>query len=410
MNILDNIDLGIKAIVGNKLRTTLTILIIAFGIMALVGILTAVDAIKASLSSNFASMGANNFDIRKKGTGVQFGFNFRKKTYKAITYEQALDFKKRFFYPSTISISTLALRGAKATWQNQSTNPTVPVFAADENYLQVGGFNLMYGRFFTEQEVLSGKNLVIIGKDIAVKLFGTAARAQNQLIGINNQKYTILGILESKGSSSIFNSDNMAIIPLGKAQNQYATPQTTYVVTVNVPSGYESNVALSEATGLMRAIRKNKLQEEADFDVSKSDKLASTLIENTSTITTAATIIGIITLLGGAIGLMNIMLVSVAERTREIGITKAIGASNTTILRQFLTESVIICQMGGIVGILLGISVGNAVSVLLKGPFIVPWQWIEFGIVVCFIVGVLSGLYPAIKAANTDPIESLRHE
>lgn len=411
MSIIDTILLALNAIRGNILRMALTCLIIAFGIMSLVGILTAVDGIQASLSSNFATMGANNFDIRKKGTGIQIGRRGRRpKDFKPITINQALDFKEQFTYPVTTSVSLSAAFAATVKYQSEKTNPNISITGADADYLSVAGLSLEEGRNFTEQEVLSGRNLAILGNGMAMKLFKKPQNAIEKIVSVDNRKYRVVGVLEAKGSSSIFSSDNIVIIPLMNARAEYASSESTYVITVSVSNAPKIEEAIAEATGTMRSLRKLRLSEENDFDISKSDKLASILIDQSAYVTTAATIIGIITLLGGAVGLMNIMLVSVAERIREIGISKALGATRRTVVAQFLVEAIVICQIGGILGVILGILAGNGVSLLIKGPFIIPWLWMLGGIAICFIVGIVSGLYPAIKASRVDPIEALRYE
>ncbi len=411
MTLFDNILLAINAIRGNMLRTVLTFLIIAFGIMALVGILTAVDGITTSLSSSFATMGANNFDIRKKGTGIRVGRRGRKaKNYTAISIDEAIEFKSRFKYPATVSISTIGEFAATIKSNTAKTNPNIRVMAGDENYLAIGSFDLAHGRNFTELEAQNGRNIVILGKSIAEKLFSKPEKSLEQLITISGKSYKVVGVLGSKEATSIFSSDNMCIIPLMKGRMVYGNSTTTYVTTVMLKNPATIDDASAEAIGLMRAIRKQRFNEEDNFDLSRSDKLSTMLIEQSSYITSAATLIGIITLLGGAIGLMNIMLVSVTERTHEIGITKALGATRNVILTQFLVEAIVICQIGGLLGIVLGILAGNGVSFLINGPFIIPWLWIIGGVVLCLFVGLVSGIYPALKAASVDPMESLRHE
>lgn len=411
MTLLDNISLALNAIRSNLLRTILTFLIIAFGIMALVGILTAVDGIQASLSSNFATMGANTFDIRKGGTGIQVGRRGRKpKSYEPISFDQAIDFKDRFEYPATVALSFSASYGATAKYQEEKTNPVIRIKGVDENYANVSGIDFAVGRNISEQEAESGRNVVVLGYGMAKKLFGKANLGMDKVVSINNRKFKVIGIMADKGASSVFSSDNLALVPLMFARNAYGNNNSTYVISVAVQEAYQLDGVVAEATGIMRAVRKLRYDQADDFDISKSDKLSNILIDQSKYITTAATGIGIITLLGGAVGLMNIMLVSVTERTREIGISKALGAKRNTILIQFLVEAIVICQIGGLLGIVFGILAGNGVSMLINGPFIIPWLWIIMGIVICVVVGLVSGIYPAVKAASVDPIESLRYE
>lgn len=408
--LLFNIGIALRNIRGNLLRTILTFLIIAFGIMALVGILTAIDSIKASISSNFSSMGANSFEIRKKGTGIVRRRGSRAKSFDPITFEQAQSFKTLLDYPATISLSTMASGASVIKYENEKTNPNIRIMGGDENYLSVGGMDLSIGRNFSEFEVQTGRNVAIIGQSISKKLFKDKRKSLEKIIRVNNQKYRVIGVLAASGASSIFSSDNMVLVPSYNVQKNYSQSNRSYVISLALQNTTETDAAITEATGLMRRVRQLRFDEESDFDIQTSDKLASILIDNIQYITLAATIIGVITLLGAAIGLMNIMLVSVTERTREIGISKALGATRNSIATQFLTEAIVICQIGGLLGIVLGILAGNGVSLLLKGPFVIPWRWMFVGIVFCLIVGLVSGLYPAVKASRLDPIESLRYE
>jgi len=253
--------------------------------------------------------------------------------------------------------------------------------------------------------------MTIIGMDIVNDIFDKKPLAAlNRVIIVDNRRFTVIGILASKGSSMNQSADRRILIPLLAERYLYGYPDKNYGVTVSTSNSTDIDDAISLATGIMRNIRKLRASQENDFAMEQSDSLLNMLKENTAKIRIATIGIGLITLIGAAIGLMNIMLVSVTERTREIGISKAIGATRANIMNQFLTEAVLICQLGGIVGIVLGIAIGNGVALLLGGKFIMPWAWIILGFITCMIVGLASGLYPALKAARLDPIESLRYE
>jgi putative ABC transport system permease protein len=407
--VIENIRIALASIRSHMLRTVLTILIIGFGIMALVGILTAIESIKSSITDNFSRMGANTFSLRNRGARMQVGRAGKPKVYPQITFHQALRFKQKYRFDALTSISTYATWGATVKFGDEKTNPNISVMGVDENYLKTNGYELQEGRNFTATEAMSGNHYAIIGNEIKKKLFPSESPV-DKLISIGPGKYIVIGLLKEKGSSMGFSGDRSCILPINNTRQYFSQPDASFNISVMANNPDHLEMAIGEATSTFRNVRKLQVGEENNFEVAKSDNMAQMLLENIQYVTMAATIIGLITLLGAAIGLMNIMLVSVTERTREIGIRKAIGATKSTIKSQFLTEAIVICQLGGLVGVALGIPIGNIVSFFLDGQFIVPWVWIITSILLCFLVGMISGIYPAIKAANLDPIDALRYE
>ncbi|MDI9339411.1 MAG: ABC transporter permease [Sediminibacterium sp.] len=408
----ENILIALHSIQSNKLRAIITMLIIAIGITALVGILSAIDAIKSGINSNFTDMGANTFTIRGSENAVRVGRKGKKqKQYPIIHYQEAVRFKEEFSaFPCKTSISALATFSGRIKYNGLKTNPNIQVFGADENYLQTAGYELSEGRNFSATEIKGVTPVTIIGKDVANALFGEKKSGLDHTITIGGAKYKVIGILAPKGNSSGFGGDKIALIPLLNARQYFARPDMGFTINVLALNGPSLDLLLYESKGVFRKIRKCALSEPDDFEIVKSDNLASLLIGNLQKVTMGATIIGFITLLGAAIGLMNIMLVSVTERTREIGIRKALGATQSTIKNQFLIESIVICVIGGILGIFLGIIIGNLISFGLGVGFFIPWFWIISGLILCVAVGLISGYLPAKRASKLDPIESLRFE
>jgi putative ABC transport system permease protein len=407
----ENIKVATDSIKGNKLRAFLTMLIIFFGITALVGISSAIDAMKGSINSNFTSLGANSFTIRNKSTSVRIAKRGRpSKKYASINYKEAMRFKTEFAFPITTAVSTMASFNSRLKFETEKTNPNIQVFGGDENYLFTSGYELEKGRNFSPQEIVSGTHIVIIGKDVEFALFKGKQKALDKFITINGGKYKVIGVLASKGNSMGFGGDKVCIIPLSAARQYFSKPDMSFTISVLAKNSQWLELAIGEATGLFRKIRSVPLGEEDNFEITRADNLASILIGLTSKASMGALIIGIITLIGASIGLMNIMLVSVTERTKEIGIRKALGATAETIKMQFLIESIVICIGGGFFGILMGIICANLISFNLSSDFFMPWFWIITGFLVCLMVGLVSGYLPAKRASQLDPIECLRFE
>lgn len=410
INYTENVKVALQSIKGNKLRTFLTAIIIAIGLTALVGILTSIDAIEGSLNNTFSSMGANSFTIRNRGTGIRIGGSGQQpKRFKPVTYQQAIDFKNSFNFQAIISVNTFASFAGTAKFGNEKTNPNIAVLGADENYILTAGYKLASGRNFSQAELEFGTSVVIIGSEIKTKLFKNSDPI-NKTILVGNDKYQVIGVFAEKGASTSFGGDKICVIPLVKAKQISTIPNPSYTISVMTNDAQQMESAVGEATGLFRNIRGLKAGNEDNFEITKSDAIAQTLVDNLKSVRIGGIVIGGITLIGAAIALMNIMIVSVTERTREIGIRKAIGATPLVIRRQFLIEATVICLMGGITGVVLGIIIGNVLSMAMGGSFLMPWGWIILGLTLCIGVGLLSGLYPAMKASKLDPVESLRYE
>jgi len=383
--------------------------IIAFGIMALVGILTAIDGLKSTLTEQFTMMGANSFSITSRSMRVSVGDrHYRTKNHSYISYRQAMEFKSRFNEPAWVSISFNASGLAEFRFRNNKTNPNISVIGSDEDYMTIAGQELASGRNFSADDLLASRHVVIIGRDVVRFLF-PGVDPLGQEISLPGLKLTVIGVISSKGSS-VMGNDQVAIIPISTARQYFSRPNITYNIGVMPQKAVSLDMMASEAEGIFRIVRGLNPRDESDFNVQKSDSIIEILMENIKFITLAATIIGLITLFGAAVGLMNIMLVSVTERTREIGVRKALGARKSVIRQQFLYESVIIGQMGGLLGIVAGILIGNLVSLGLGSSFTIPWLWVTGGVLACFIVGIASGYLPAVKASAVDPIEALRYE
>lgn len=409
--ISENIKLAVHSIKSHLLRAIITIMIIALGITALVGILTSIDAIKYFLNENFSMMGANTLTIQNRGMRIQIGAtNIRPKTYRYITYKEAIRFKNEFDFNAYTSVYIYGSGVATLNYGSEKTNPNIPVIGADNEYIITSGNEVAKGRDFNAIELELGSNVAIIGSNVVSKLFKAGVDPLGKMVGIGSDKYMVIGVLKEKGSSIGITSDNHCIVPLETVRRNFSRPNMNYSINVMVKDPELISEAESEAIGLFRTIRQVKTGEETNFDITKSDNIAEILFENLKYLRLAATIIGLITLLGAAIGLMNIMLVSVTERTREIGIRKAVGATKKTIRNQFLAEAIVIAQFGGIIGIILGILAGNALGAIIGSGFIVPWLWIIGGVILCFLVALVSGILPATKAANLDPVDSLRYE
>jgi len=423
MKVLDTLSLSYRTVKSNKLRTGITVAIIAFGIMALIGIITAIEAMNQSLKESFSALGANAFTIRFKERNIHIGPRSRvnqskkgekkdKKSNlgKVITYDQAKLFKENYLFPSLIGIQLSGPRSIKIKYDNKETNPNTSINGADENFLLINGYALQEGRNFSALDVESGRNVCFIGYDVATKLFGkNPGNSIDKVIRVGNAPYRVIGLLKPKGSSAFLQMDKVVITTYNNVR-RLPNSGFSYTINIMVDDIHQVDPAIGEATGTFRAIRKLAAPDSDNFFIDKSDAIAEVMIGLLGSISGSAGAIGLITLIGAAIGLMNIMLVAVTERTKEVGLIKALGGTRSSIRNQFLFESLIISLLGAVFGIVLGVLVGNLFSMILGTGFVVPWGWVITGIVICSIVGLTAGLWPAVKASRLDPIVALRYE
>ena len=408
----ENVKIAMGSIRAQLLRTILTVIIIAIGITALVGILTVVTAIEYNLNSSFASMGSNTFNINQyESTGRRRGNEEIEKINPIISYPEARAFKEKFNTPFTqTSLSFIATSNAEVKFENKKTDPEISVLGIDEFYLTNSGLEVNQGRNFNSFDISNNVYSCIVGSDFVTKGLLKDINPIDKIISVRGAKFKVIGVLKEKGSTFGNSQDLRVMIPIQVARSMFSAPNINYSLSTMVSKKELLDESIDNAIITMRKIRKLNPVEENNFGISRSDDLINRIGELTGFLSWSAWIMGIITILGSSIALMNIMVVSVTERTREIGVRKALGAKKSTIAFQFFIETLTIGQMGGFFGIILGILIGFIICLAAGWDFVIPWGAIMAALVTSFIVALVSGLYPAIKASKLDPIEALRYE
>ena len=408
MNFIQLILESLSSIKSNKLRVFLSAAIISIGISSLVGILTSIDGVKSSVTDSFSSLGSNVYTIESSRDERGRNRGVKKKNNPPLKWREIKMFVQKYNGNGIVSVNTYVTRTAELKYKSETTNPNISVSAGDFNLLKNKGYNLQSGRNFTELESNNGINVAIIGSKIIDKLFKKSENPINKVFSARGTNFRIIGVLEEEGSSFGRSVDDMVIIPLETGRRLRPSSRFEVEVRVDNPTEIEKDMGISSK--IMSIIRQDPIGNEKSFEVVRNESLEERLSDITGYLKIGGFSISFITLLGASIGLMNIMLVSVNERTREIGIRKSIGATPIDIKNQFLTESIVICQLGGIGGVIFGLIFGFFVTWIIGGSFSVPWLWIILGILISTLVGIISGYIPANRASKLDPIESLRYE
>ncbi len=409
MNIGESVIQAFDSVRTNKLRTFLTLLSISIGVFAIIGAGSLVDSINGSVFSEMEALGRNSFFIYRV-PALNMGHNWRKyRKRKPITYSVLKELKKDMTLAEFVTAQGFSM-GNTIEYGENETDSDVGLLGADENFFTAQNVGISKGRPFTQEDIDYNRNFAVIGNDVVVKLFPNIDPIGKK-IKIKNHSYTVIGVLESKGAVLGESQDNRVIIPLTEFLKYYAS-LWEYDLFITIKSqDYESlNEAIDEAIGIMRSIRNLKPWQENDFEVETNESLTEQFASFTGFLSYFGAFSGIIALIAAGVGIMNIMLVSVKERTREIGIRKAVGAKRRWILYQFIIEAITLCQIGGIIGIIMGLVASAFFGSLMNISLVLPYSWVIFSIIICTLLGIIFGAYPAWKAAKLDPIDALRYE
>jgi putative ABC transport system permease protein len=407
----ESMIMALFAVRSSKLRSILTLLGIAVGVFSIIAVMTAVTVLRNSIENGISQLGANTFQMQKYPAVMGDNHAMRRKyrNRKNISYEQALAVKEKATLAEMVGIE--GWRGGKVVvWNGQKTNPNVGVVGENVEGIPTNDWTVSDGRALNQQDLEMASKVAILGSTLSEKLFPPYIDPVGQTIRVDGILYKVIGVLQKKGGSLGGNQDNFMIVPLTAFFNVYGKDDVDLHIMVKAKSREVLDDCIEQARMILRTARKVPPGEDDDFGYFSNDSLVTQFNEFTFYLRLGVLLVSSIALLAAGVGIMNIMLVSVTERTREIGIRKSVGALKRDILTQFIIEAVILCEIGGLAGIVLGILGGNVVGLLVSAPAVIPWDWAGIGVGVCSIVGLVFGVYPAWKASALDPIESLRYE
>ena len=407
MKIFEIIAIALSSIRANKLRTSLTLIGITVGIFSIIVIMTVITMLQNSIENGVSMLAKNTFQIQKFPPMMDH-HDERFRNRKDLVIEDYERLKELLTQAKYIGAEKWTF-GKVIKFMNKETNPNIQIAGMTPDAIKTNNYSMASGRDLRDNDIEYTSPVVLLGKDVADKLFPNMDPVGHEVRADGNL-YKVIGVLESQGSTFGQSQDNLVIIPLSTYMQKYGKYKGSINITVMTHGKLDYNETIEAATGFMRAIRKVPAGKENDFDIYSNESLLAQINDMTKYVKIGAMIISLIALLAAGVGIMNIMLVSVTERTREIGIRKAVGAKKISILSQFLVEAITLCLIGGLVGILLGVGLGNVAGMALSAEPTIPMVWVAIGLGLCVLVGVLFGTYPAYKASNLDPIEALRYE
>ena len=407
MLIAEIFRLAFSSLTANKLRSSLTVLGIAVGVFSVIGVMTFINGMRGSIESGLNVLGANSFQI-SKFPAISFSDWNRFRNRRDVTYAIANRFKDLMGDAAKVNLQ-IGRGGQIVSYRDRRTNPNVRLMGTDENYVTALNFDIVAGRNLGADDVEYGRPVCLLGSDVVLKLF-PGEEALGQGVRMNGQNYTVVGLLAPKGTAFGGNPDALVITPISRFLAVYGRSMRSINLNVQAPSQAELAATQEKSVGMMRLVRGLRPEDLNDFEIFSNESLIDAFNKIADVVSAGALIISAIALLASGVGVMNIMLVSVTERTKEIGIRKSIGAKKRSILLQFLAEAVALSLIGGIAGVAVGVGCGNAAAYFMNTEINFPWMWAGIGLVVCGGIGVIFGLYPAWKAASLDPIEALRYE
>jgi len=407
----ENIKMALNSLRSNKLRAFLTMLSIVVGIFSIIGSMTALGILTSGISNSLSQLGSETFTIKKMPTIQVGGAAWMKYLHrKTITFDQIKFVRSFTKLPSAVSAEN-TIAPLTVAYGNQKSDPQFNLTGSDDYFAANHNYSIGDGRMLTREDIEYARDVCILSKDLIDRVFKNGEKPVGKTVQLNSRPYQVIGVFDKKGGGSGASQDNFALIPITNMLKYFTDKDlASLTMTVRAPSEEQMSATIDEVIGSMRAARGVKPGADNDFEVEDNSSLNLQFESFTDYIVYAGAGISAIALIAASIGIMNIMLVSVTERTKEIGIRKALGATRASIISQFLTESVVLCLIGGIIGIICGIALGNIVAVFMHTAVYIPYVWVVIGLLVCTIVGVVFGLYPALKAAKMDPIDALRFE